>query len=188
MTLPRTRNSEIVQQDLGKELLIYDSIVHKAYALNETSKIVYRACSEQKSFEDLKRKHKFSDEIIFLALDDLQKNNLLDEKTVYRSPFAGMSRRDAIRKAGLASLVALPVISALVAPTSTHAASSTCDCPSDEPPGCIALGFYELGCFPDETSCTAAASSSAATHCCVTSVSFYDPDSQCCAVNCRAPV
>lgn len=65
-----------------------------------------------------------TDEIIFLALDGLKKEKLLEDNSQYVSPFAEMNRRAVIRKVGLASLIALPVISNLIAPTAGQAASA----------------------------------------------------------------
>jgi hypothetical protein len=122
--LPIARSTEIVVQELGKEVLVYDLNTHKAFNLNETSSIVYRACDGKTTFDELKLRVRFTDEIIFLALDELKKENLLEESQVYNSPFTGMSRREAIRKVGLASMIALPVISSLVAPTAAMAQSA----------------------------------------------------------------
>lgn len=122
--LPLARNTDVVVQALGKEILIYDLHTHKAYNLNETSSIVYQACDGKTTFDELKLRTKFSDEIIFLALDELIKEKLVTENRVYNSPFSGMSRREAIRKAGFATMIALPVISSLVAPTAAMAQSA----------------------------------------------------------------
>lgn len=121
--LPKARTSAIVVQNLDGETLVYDLKTDKAFCLNETMGIVFNACDNGTSFGDLKRKHKFSNEIILLALDELKKANLLAQPAEFASPFAGMTRREAIRKAGLSSMIALPIISALVAPKAADAAS-----------------------------------------------------------------
>jgi hypothetical protein len=121
--LPLAKTKDIVVQTLGKEILIYDLNTHKAYNLNETSSIVYQACDGRTFFTELKAKNKLTDEIIYLALDELKKENLIEESDGYDSPFEGMSRREVIRKVGFASMIALPVISSLVAPTAAMAQS-----------------------------------------------------------------
>ena len=121
MRLPKARTTELIEQEADNELLIYDLQINKAYTLNETSKIVFKACDGENSFDGLKEEHKYTDDLIFLALDELKKNNLL--QTDYTSPFAGMSRREVIRKVGIASMIALPVIATLSAPTPAMAAS-----------------------------------------------------------------
>ena len=122
--LPKARTLEIVERDLEDELLIYDLTTHRACTLNATSKIVFRACGERKTFDELKAKHRFTDELIYFALDQLKKQNLL-AGDAYVSPFANLNRRDVIRKVGLVCAVALPVISSLTAPQAFHAASSS---------------------------------------------------------------
>lgn len=124
--LPESRQSDIVVQELESEILIYDLKMNKAFALNKTVATVYRACDGKTSFAELKLKSQFTDEIIYLSLDELKKENLLESDS-YVSPFTGMTRREVIRQVGFATVIVLPVISSLVAPTSSHAASvNTC--------------------------------------------------------------
>ena len=120
--LPPAKTDNIVVQETGNELLIYDLVINKAYCLNETSKIVYEACNGRSTFEDLRREYKFTDDLIFLALDELKRENLIENN--YISPNADLKRRELIRKIGLASVIALPVISTLIAPTAAMAAIS----------------------------------------------------------------
>ena len=121
--LPPARSKDVVVQELGEEVLVYDLVTHKAYCLNETSGKVYKACDGVTTFDQLRAKTKFTDEIIFLTLDELKKENLIEEDGSYASPFAGMSRREVIRRVGLASMIVLPVISSLVAPTAAMSKS-----------------------------------------------------------------
>ena len=48
--LPEARTLELVEQDLGQELLIYDLTTHNAYTLNETLKLIFRACDGENDF------------------------------------------------------------------------------------------------------------------------------------------
>jgi hypothetical protein len=124
--LPLSRNADIVVQALGEEILIYDLKTHQAYNLNETSALVYQACDGKTTFDELKRQYKFTDDLIFLALDQLKTGGLIETDDSFVSPFSGMSRREAIRKVAFASIITLPVISSLVAPTAAMAQSSGC--------------------------------------------------------------
>ncbi len=142
MKLPKIRTENLLEQNLEKETLIYDLAINKALKLNETSTIIYKACSENQTFDELKRKHKFTDEIIYFALDELKESNLINDEN-YVSPFAGISRREVIKKVGLTSIVALPIITGLIAPKAVNAASS---CPDPFsgigliPNGCVTGG------------------------------------------------
>lgn len=121
MSLPMSRSENIVVQEAGAELLVYDLRTHRAFCLNETSTVIYQACDGRTTFEQLKRKYKFSDDLIQLALDELRRQRLIDgENSNY---FGDLSRREVIKRVGLASLVALPVITGLPAPAAAQALS-----------------------------------------------------------------
>ncbi len=123
--LPPVRSQDIVMQDLGQEILLYDLAINKAFCLNQTASTVFRHCDGITNLADLKLKNRhLSDEVIFLTLDLLDKNNLIESPN-YQSPFVGLSRREIIIKAGLTSMIALPLISSVIAPTSAMSASLT---------------------------------------------------------------
>jgi len=143
--LPVARIKDIIVQIIDNEVIVYDLKTHRAYCLNETASIIFQACGKNTSFDELKRKHKFTEDIIFLALDELKKENLLEENQQYNSPFTGMSRREVIRKVGFASVAALPVIAFLVAPTAVMSASA-CRCVT--PGNCLT----QTGC-PSTVNC-----------------------------------
>lgn len=128
--LPSARNKNIIVQTLGKEVLIYDLNSHQAYNLNETLSLVYHACDGETTFDQLRSKSKLPDDIVFLALDELQQAKLLEENEQYKSPYTGLTRREIIRRIGFASVIALPIISTLVAPLAVNAQSR---CPSISP-------------------------------------------------------
>ena len=130
MKLPKARRSDIVVQELGRELLIYDLKTHHAYQLNETSMIVFNACDGVQTFADLKRQHKFTDDLIYFTLNELKDKKLLVED--YSNPLAGMSRREVVRRVGLASMIALPMIASITAPRAIHAASNGSNDPAPD--------------------------------------------------------
>lgn len=134
--LPLARITDLVVQNLETEVLIYDLKINKAFNLNETLRIIYEACDGKTTFTELKAKHNLTEDLIFLALDELDRENLLAQNQPYQSPLAGLSRREVIRKIGFASMIALPIISSVVAPSPAHAASgaglfAACTGPSD---------------------------------------------------------
>lgn len=203
--LPIARTENLLVQNLDKEILIYDLLTNKAYCLNETSAIIYQACGSKTSFDALKRKYKFTDEIIFLALDELKENNLIAGNQYLVSPFTGMNRREIIRKVGLASMVALPVISSLIAPVAANAASggsrgNNQSCTSDSQCAsgvCTANSNFSLVCcvrtadsnFPlapggsFQRSSQSACASDAARFCCSGSATYSSAGSGTCTCN-----
>lgn len=120
--LPKIKTDNIVVQNVNDEVLIYNLQTNQAVCLNTTSAIVFNHCDGATSFEDLKKEHGFSDDLIMLALDKLNEHNLLGDYQPEVS-FKGLSRREVIKRVGLGTMIALPMISAIVAPSAAHAAS-----------------------------------------------------------------
>ncbi len=124
---PVSRQSDIVVQELKEEVLVYDLLLHKVYCLNKTSALVWHLCDGNNSPLDIskqltkKLKSPISENLVFLAIDDLKKIDLIENDFVL--PCKGMSRREVVRKAAFGSIVAFPVISLLVAPTAANAQS-----------------------------------------------------------------
>lgn len=165
MKLPISKTENIVVQEANKELLIYDLITNQAFCLNETSAIIYLACDGKTTIEELKCQTNFSDDLIFLALDELQKQNLCQgERKDY---LQGISRRELIRKVGLASMVALPIISSIVVPQAVDAQSvGSCSCPKYSGACFSDETTWGLGCAANRNECMANAAAAAPTFCC----------------------
>jgi Coenzyme PQQ synthesis protein D (PqqD) len=131
-TTPLVRKNEIVIQELDNELLIYDLKANKALSLNETAALVWQLSNGDKTISEIaetatkKLNDSVIEELVWLALGQLKKENLLENGEEITNHFQGSSRREVIRKVGLSSLVVLPFISSFVAPTAIHAQSGNC--------------------------------------------------------------
>lgn len=128
---PVARKEGLVVQETAEEVLVYDLTTNKAHCLNQTAAFVWKSCDGSKSVDDIstllarETGSNVSEDLIWLAIDQLSDKNLLQAPVA--SKFAGSSRRDVIKKIGLAAVVALPVVASLAAPTSALAATS-CSC------------------------------------------------------------
>lgn len=126
---PVSRKSDLVTQEVGNEILIYDLIINKAFSLNDTSATIWQLCNGENTVSDIAVdltkafNSQISEDFVWLALGELEKYNLLKNSDEISEDFNGLSRREIIRKIGLTSLVALPLISSLIAPTAIHATS-----------------------------------------------------------------
>ena len=151
---PTARTNGLVVQDVPNEVLVYDLESNKAHCLNQTAAMVWKACDGKTSVPDISRMigsqtgEKVSDDLVWLAIDQLQENNLLE--TQVQTKFAGQSRREALKKIGMASMIALPIIASLAAPN-TVLASTSCSCPSGPGPAGTSPGTT-IG--PGDTECT----------------------------------
>lgn len=124
------KKQNIVVQELEKELLVYDLKTNNAFCLNETSAIVYGLCDGTKSIAEIsdsmsrKLKTLVSEDFVRLALNELKRDGLLENADELNIYFSKVSRREVIKKVGLASMIALPLVSSVVAPTAANAQSS----------------------------------------------------------------
>jgi hypothetical protein len=138
---PIARKDELIIQELAGELLVYDLKINKAICLNQTSALVWRNCDGKKTAVEIAaemEKHfgtSVNEEFVFFALNQLQKENLLQNPEQIPNKFNGLSRREVIKRVGVASAVSLPIIASLVAPLAVHAQSCT-GSGSMEPTGC----------------------------------------------------
>jgi len=120
--VPKARHEQLIVKELPDELLIYDLKHDQAHCLNETAALVWKNCDGHKTVDELRELMKENagspvpEEMIWLALDQLETFRLLDEAAVKPAQFAGMNRRDMVRRVGMAA-IALPVILSIVAPT-----------------------------------------------------------------------
>jgi hypothetical protein len=138
---PKARNKGLVVQEMPNEVLVYDLDSNKAHCLNKSAALVWRSCDGTRSVADIVKEFevsgsgKVSEDFVWLALDQLQENELLE--TTIGPRFSGTSRRQAIKTIGMASIVAVPVIASLVAPPNALASvSCTCLGPIDCVPPC----------------------------------------------------
>ncbi|MGI8542090.1 MAG: PqqD family protein [Aridibacter sp.] len=128
---PLARNKNLVVQQADNELLVYDLNINKAICLNETSALIWQNCDGEKNMLEIAKvvEKKFgelvSEDFVKIAIDQLKKENLIENKNEVVTEFVGMSRRDVIKRIGFTSLVALPLVASLTAPPAS-AQSSAC--------------------------------------------------------------
>jgi Coenzyme PQQ synthesis protein D (PqqD) len=143
---PISRKDNIVIQELEDELLVYDLAKNKALCLNETSKMVWLECDGTKSVAEIsqvlskKLKSNVSEDIVWLALNQFKKDKLIEKSADLITPLDGLSRREVVKRIGFASMIALPVVASVLAPTAINAQSGVCICGTAtmnaRPPGC----------------------------------------------------
>jgi hypothetical protein len=122
---PKARENKIVVQESTGEILVYDLLNNKAHCLNETSSVVWRDCDGKSSVAEIAQRQQLPEEYVAVAVNELQKANLLAEKVDLQLPADRVSRRKMLLKVG-ATAVVLPLITSVVAPTAVHAQSGAC--------------------------------------------------------------
>jgi Coenzyme PQQ synthesis protein D (PqqD) len=139
---PRARKEGIIVQDLTGELLIYDLDRHTAHCLNESAALIWKRCDGRTSVAELARaleqsKAPASEDVICMAVSDLRKRHLLADAGDVPKGASRLSRREMIRRVGIAAAVGLPLVTSIIAPSAMQAASCTCVPPTTE---CCASG------------------------------------------------
>ena len=143
--VPKARHEQLIVKELPDELLIYDLKHDQAHCLNETAALVWKNCDGHKTVDQLRELMEDNagspvpEEMVWLALDQLETFRLLDKAMVKPAQFAGMNRRDMVRRVGFAA-IALPVILSIVAPTAQAQASGVAPGGCCNSPGQCASG------------------------------------------------
>jgi len=133
---PKARSENLVIQTLPGETLVYDLTTNEAHCLNETAAFVWDKCKGDISIDEIARSvetrfgHAVDADYVRLAVKQLDDKNLLTESGL--GGLAMPSRREAIKKIGLASAIAIPIVASMVAPQSALASTSCiCVTPAD---------------------------------------------------------
>ena len=125
--LPRARRSGLVIEELPDEVLVYDSQRDSAMCLNTTAAAVWKHCDGQTTPARMARliekelEISGGDEVVSLALAQLETSHLLTGKAPV--PYPGISRRELVRRVGIAAAM-LPVVTLILVPTAS--AQATC--------------------------------------------------------------
>lgn len=130
--LPRARRAQLIVKELANETLVYDEESHEAHCLNQTAAFVWRHCDGRTSIAKMGRllekqaKTKVPEQLVWSALELLEKSHLLEVPASRPALMEGMSRRELIRRLGIGAALTVPVVVSIVAPTAAEAASTTC--------------------------------------------------------------
>jgi len=126
---PIARKQGLVIQELPDEVLVYDRDRDRAHCLNQTAAFVWQRCNGRNTTAQIARtlSQQFDcpldEKIVWLALDQLGRNHLLDRQPTPPPELLGMNRRAMVRALGLAAIVAVPLVTSIVAPSPAQAAS-----------------------------------------------------------------
>lgn len=127
--LPKMREHGLVIDDLPDEVLVYDLESHQAHCLNRSAALVWRACDGKSSAAHIARKltaeldTPFNEELVLLALNQLEQQQLLVRPNAMPAQFGVLSRRQMVRRLGLATAIAVPLVTSILAPRAVEAAT-----------------------------------------------------------------
>jgi hypothetical protein len=128
--MPRARQEGLIVEELPGEVLVYDNERDKAHCLNQTAALVWKYSDGKTTVSMMARQlerdlnaDKVPEKMVWYALDQLSKDHLLEENPVPAAMLGGLTRRQMVRTLGIGAVVAVPLITSILAPTA-HAATS----------------------------------------------------------------
>lgn len=134
---PVARSAGLVKREVDGELLVYDLECDKAHCLNDSAARIWAYCDGNKSVSEISQllgadpDVTMDEKVVWHTLARLEKLNLLEDAVVPAHIIAEFGRRDAMRKLGAVSLIAVPAITSLLIPASdAHASNCTVEFPN----------------------------------------------------------
>ncbi len=125
---PKNLLNNLVVQELDSELMIYNLESNRAFCLNETAAVVWQHCDGKTGVGEIavrlseRQKSAISEEVVLLALSQLEKEKLIERSELTESVRL-LPRREVIKRLGMAGAVAIPIVAAVVAPEAVFAQS-----------------------------------------------------------------
>ena len=129
---PVARRDGLVVRKLRDEVLVYDTEQHQAHCLNKNAALIWEHCDGYRTVSELSRLFNTTDDlseyqreqIVRIALEELAMAHLLEKPIDKPLTTNRVSRRQLMRVAGIAALIAMPAVTSMIAPTAAQA--STC--------------------------------------------------------------
>ena len=125
---PHARKESLLVEELSDETLVYDEERHKAHCLNQTAAFVWHHCDGQTSVGELARLLedelgiRANEEVVWLALDRLERVQLLQRRAQHGTETPRYSRRQLVTRLGQIG-IAIPMVVSIVAPLAAAAVS-----------------------------------------------------------------
>lgn len=126
-TKPRAEVENLVVQTMPDETLVYHTANNTAHCLNKTAAAIWKHCDGSLTVTEIADRAardlnaSVSNDMVWSAIEQFERDNLLQEKVVRPAGTGGMNRRELMRRAGLAAVVAIPLVTSIVAPTAAQA-------------------------------------------------------------------
>jgi len=150
--MPRARKSGLIVKEADGEVLIYDLERNQAHCLNDTAARIWDYCDGKTTIAAacgaLSRElgTPCEQQVVLYALKQFATDNLLhDDLEIPAAILGGISRRQMVRTLGLGAVIAVPLVTTILAPTPAQAATQF-------PPGTPCTGAAQ--CTSGVCACT----------------------------------
>jgi hypothetical protein len=129
----KARQANLIVRELPDEVLVYDLNSYKAHCLNETAAFVWNHCDGKTSAVELaalmheEYGQPVDDGVVWLALKQLSRADLLEETIAPNADAARASRRAVLRRLGAAAALT-PLVISVIAPSASAGTSIPPEC------------------------------------------------------------
>ena len=120
----RARSAGLLVRDLRGEVVVYDTLTHRAHCLNSTAAFVFRHADGRRTAADIAALlgPGADEDLVHRALDQLAAAGLLEPGPARAA--SAPSRREVVRRIGLGAAVLAPTVASLLVPTPAEAAGT----------------------------------------------------------------
>ena len=131
--LAKARQADLLVQELPDEVLVYDLKSFKAHCLNRTAAFVWNHCDgktsalEMAALMQVDCGKQVDEGVIWLALKQLSRADLLEEAISPDAGAARASRRAVLRRLGAAAALT-PLVMSIIGPTASAGSSIPPEC------------------------------------------------------------
>lgn len=128
-TQPRARTERIIVKEVQDEVLVYDMDRDRAHCLNLSAAAVWKKCDGSNTPAQIadslraESQANVNEDFVWLALDQLARDHLLEEAVEWPAAIPRLTRREAVRRIGIGAAIAIPLVTSILAPTPAQAAT-----------------------------------------------------------------
>ena len=128
---PKLRDSGLLVQQLGDELLVYDLEQNVAHCLNGVAASVWSLCDGERTVADIAPLLRSDlapadvEALVWCAIDQFAERKLLEEELEPERTETAMMTRRQVARLGLVVGLALPLVESIVSPPAAMAQSGT---------------------------------------------------------------
>lgn len=143
---PRARQSDLVVQNVGSELLVYDSRCARAILLSELCLQVWKLCDGLTEVPDIcsRLPDEVDESSVWVVIGQLEDHGLLEAEAPVEAVVDDVSRREALKQLMAGAALAVPSILSVAVPL--PAAAASCIALNNV---CVFSNFAQSNCCPN---------------------------------------
>jgi coenzyme PQQ synthesis protein D (PqqD) len=119
--VPRRRDLPV--REIADEVVLYELKTWRAHCLNPSAAAVWRLCDGHRNVAEIARSLGWEEDLVWTALQELNESNLLENEVPSMTGTYMLSRRELVKKISIGASIALPVVTSILVPTPSAAAS-----------------------------------------------------------------